>query len=127
MNYSKVLAFLCQNLHNAFCNIIKFNDWPEGDFRYTTISSHNVLRRKSLYIAFCVITKFHDWPEGDCRYTTISSHNVLRRTSLYIAFCVIIKFHFFLLPALARKSKPQHQGIFVFPLKQAVGGHFASV
>ena len=29
-----------------FCVIIKFHDLPEGDLRYTTISSHHVLRRK---------------------------------------------------------------------------------
>ena len=30
----------------TFCVIIKFHDLPESDLRYTTISSHHVLRRK---------------------------------------------------------------------------------
>ena len=46
------LPILAYNI--TFCVIIKFHDLPESDLRYTTISSHHVLRRKYFTTRFAV-------------------------------------------------------------------------
>lgn len=57
--------------------VLKLTDLPDGYFRCTTMSPHDVLQWDHFRIAFCSVLHFYYLPEGDFRYATMSSHNAL--------------------------------------------------